>query len=45
MHSGNLSITPGQAFSANLKIRILVAAGAAAAAYVVKIGQHENIRG
>lgn len=45
MRSGNLAVTPGQAFSANLEIRILVAAGAAAAAYVVKIGQHGNIRG
>lgn len=50
MHSGNLTVTPGQPFSANLEIHISVAAGAAAAAaaavaYVVKIGQHGNIRG
>jgi hypothetical protein len=44
-HSGNPTITPGQAFLANLEIHILVAAGEAASAYVVKIGQHGNITG
>jgi hypothetical protein len=45
MLTANLTVTSGQAFAANLKTGISAAAAAAATAYVVKIGQHDNIRG